>query len=244
MKDRIITELRKFEEFQFNQRMGSFVIFNLIPDEKSLLWENIETEFIAIYYKIKSLRDIELNEMLKEIDWIREKYSELHERYRDTNKVSDIFQWENDSYEPSYKYIIDKETNLKLLYDNFHLEDINIEEIDEKKRLINKFNSEMDFYNLMRYQQDKEFKRYYILTQKEKEYNNLQSYLSRKRFAEYILCYNEDYNPILENLFKSDFKWDRLKWSIFGFQISRQEFERQANDFVKEELYYNREIIE
>lgn len=243
MLNRILKELRKFNDFKTIQRVKSFVIFGLSVEKKGELFKSIDKEFSLIYKKINSQRNDELSEMLKEISWISNKYSDLLNRYENKEVVGDILEWENDAYTTSYNQIIDRKTTLKELVDKFHFEDVNLIEFEQNEVVFNKMNEEMDFSNLLRYNHDKGFAKYYKLTDKEKQYMDLKKYLIKKRHPQYIFCYNAKYNSDFDTLFKNRFKWDWLKWSIFAFEISQHDFDSQASDFVRQEIYYNREVI-
>ena len=102
-------------------------------------------------------------------------------------------------------------------------------------------NDTMDFTNLKRCQSDKKFKKNYILTEEEIKYENL--WHDIYTYPNYVYCdgiklNTESYN--FEDLFRNLFKWDHLYWSVFCLSMSKADFESQASEFLKTELYYNR----
>ncbi len=121
------------------------------------------------------------------------------------NLIGNRFEMPNVSY--TQPLVSQTQTPLKKLIDSFNFENIDFEEYNVNELLFDKMNSEMGFYNLKRYNSDKE------------------------------------YQTDFEEWFRRGFKWDSLKWSVFGFDISQPEFESKASEYVLEEMYYNREII-
>mgnify|MGYP001478970434 CR=1 FL=1 len=189
------------------EKIKSFVIFNL-PSEKSYeLNTLIRTEFLIIKEHLEKERKQELLKMIKKLDWIENKYSDLYNRYENTPVSRDILKWESEVYNDNYELVSQTQTPLKKLIDSFNFENIDFEEYNVNELLFDKMNSEMGFYNLKRYNSDKE------------------------------------YQTDFEEWFRRGFKWDSLKWSVFGFDISQPEFESKASEYVLEEMYYNREII-
>lgn len=189
------------------EKIKSFVIFNL-PSEKSYeLNTLIRTEFLIIKEHLEKERKQELLKMIKKLDWIENKYSDLYHRYENTPVSRDILKWEYEVYNDNYELVSQTQTPLKKLIDSFNFENIDFEEYNVNELLFDKMNSEMGFYNLKRYNSDKE------------------------------------YQTDFEEWFRRGFKWDSLKWSVFGFDISQPEFESKASEYVLEEMYYNREII-
>lgn len=243
MDSEIIQELRKFENYQDKQKIKSFVIFNISSKESLDIQVLLKTEFEKLHKTFETLREQELSQKLKKLDWISEKYSKLAQRYEGKPVLGEIYEWENDVHKHEYDMIVSTETELKSLTENFCLEVYDFNEFKINEVRFNQLNDTMDFSNLMRCDFDDNYAKYYKLNDKELEYRDLQDYFSKKRFPKYLFCHNEAYQNEFDNLFKSSFKWDRLKWSVFTFSFSQDQFERSANDFVIQEMYYNRKII-
>lgn len=243
MKEKILNELHKFKDLKNKEKIKSFVIFNL-PSEKSYeLNTLIRTEFLIIKEHLEKERKQELLKMIKKLDWIENKYSDLYHRYENTPVSRDILKWESEVYNDNYELVSQTQTPLKKLIDSFNFENIDFEEYNVNELLFDKMNSEMDFYNLKRYNSDKEFAKNYHPTESETKYMELMDYFQRCSFPKFIYCYNKEYQTDFEEWFRRGFKWDSLKWSVFGFDISQPEFESKASEYVLEEMYYNREII-
>ena len=242
MKDEIIDELRKISDLEKKQ-LQSFVIFNMSKTEKDDILKLINNELTLINKNLLSQRNREMTEMLKELDWITDKYSDLYQKYKETSVATDIIGWEDDAYSIRYEQIASRKTKLKILIDEFYFEEIDIDEIKKSNETFSQMNETLDFSNLLRYNNDKVFARQYILTEEEKVYMALRNCLLKKEYAKYILCYNHGYSSDLNNLFKNRFKWSWLKWSIFIFEETQENFESKASEFVKTELYLNRKLL-
>ncbi len=85
------------------EKIKSFVIFNL-PSEKSYeLNTLIRTEFLIIKEHLEKERKQELLKMIKKLDWIENKYSDLYHRYENTPVSRDILKWESEVYNDNYE---------------------------------------------------------------------------------------------------------------------------------------------
>jgi hypothetical protein len=107
-------------------------------------------------------------------------------------------------------------------------------------------NDTLDFSNLYCYHHDEDFKNHYTRTANEKKYDDLTTSINAINRAKYVYCYNIDLQAYLddfEKLFRGIFKWDYLYWSVFCLPMSQADFEAQANEFLRTELYYNRSLI-
>lgn len=243
MKNEILDEIKKFANYKSLQKVQSFVIFDLSEKGSSDLIQSLNREFKELHNYFSKEREKELEQMLKSLDWIYEKYSNLADRYKGKSILGEIFEWESEVHKNEYEKIVSEETELKNLEKNFLLENIDFNEFYENEKVLDHLNKKIDFYNLQKCDQDKEFARSYKLTEDELKYRELQNYFNKKRFPRFVYCYNENYSEYFEDWFYSGFKWNWLKWSIFGFEISQKEFEEKASEFVIKEMYLNRKII-
>lgn len=242
MEKKILNEVKAL--IDNDKKTKSFVVFNLSKKDQVQLYNAINNEFSSLLKELESRRQDEIFSMLEKDNWVDEKYSALIERYQDSDRLDYVLSIAEEAHKEYFDLIIGQDTKLKEVLKHFRLEEIDIDDYNHKDLMFNKLNDEMDFSNLIYCDTNKEFARNYILTEKEKEYRELQNYFFKKRLPKYIYCYNQDYHSDLDKLFRSRFKWDRLRWSLFAFSISKEQFEEKATDFVKNEMYYNREVLE
>lgn len=252
IRQKIKAELNKFLEITnpskipHDKQVKSFVLFNVSKEKEAEIKEIVASEFLLIEKPLKSQRQIEIQEMLKGIDWVNKKYSDLILRYEGTEVQSDIFQWADEAYKNEYERVIDISTRLKNLTSNLSLQDVNLRQFIEDKEQLKMLNETLDFVNLYRYHHDDDFRRYYTRTADEQKYDALDKNIHAINTAKYMYCYNIDLLTDMdqfEHLFKSICKWDHLYWSVFCLSVSQQEFESMASDFLKTELYYNRTLV-
>ncbi|CAM1345097.1 hypothetical protein [Tenacibaculum amylolyticum] len=243
MNNEILNEVKKFIDYKSVQKVQSFVIFDLSEKDNSVLKHSLFNEFQELHNYFSKEREKELGQMLKKIDWVYEKYSNLADRYEGKPVLNEILEWENEVHKHEYDKIASEETKLKYLDKNFILENIDFNKFYENEKVFDKLNDKIDFYNLQRCNYDEEFARHYKLTEDELKYRKLQDYFYKKSSPKYVYCYNEKYSGFFDDWFRAGFKWNRLKWSVFAFEISQKEFEEKASKFVKEEMYLNRTVI-
>ena len=253
MRDLIKSELKVLSgladpsNIPHNKQVKSFVFFNATKEKEQKIKEIITSEFSLIESELKALREKEIKEILKSIDWVNEKYSDLIDRYNGTTVQQDIFQWADVAYKHEYERILGTPTRLKVVTDNLYLQDINLIQFFENKKDLDLLNDTLNFHNLYRYHHDKDFQKHYTPTDDERKYDELNEKIHATQKAKYIYCYNINISTevdMFESLFKNVFKWDHLYWSVFCLPISQVEFENIASDFLKTELYYNRHLID
>lgn len=129
--------------------------------------------------------------------------------------------------------------------ENLELRIIHLDEYFESQKLFDKMNDTMDFTNLIRCQHDENFRKNYKPTEEEIKYEKLRHNIYT--YPNYVYCYGiklktESYD--FEDLFRNIFKWDHLYWSVFCLSMSKADFESQATEFLKTELYYNRTLLD
>jgi len=253
IREIIKNELSKFLEITnpsnipHNKQVKSFVLFNVSQQKEAEIKEVITSEFLQIEEPLKAQRQDEIQEMLRGIDWINEKYLALIDRYEGTNVQHDIYQWADDAHKHEYERDVATPTQLKDITTDLYLRDINLVQFFEDRRELDGLNETLDFSNLYRCHHDDDFRRYYKPTDSERKYDELNENIHAVNKAKYIFCYNINLLTDIdkfENLFRNIFKWDYLYWSVFCFSVSQQEFENIASDFLKTELYYNRLLID
>ena len=238
-------ELEKINDLTNSAKPISFVFFNSDNDIELKIREVVIEEFAKIKNSLKRERENEIKQLIKEKSFVKVNYSNLLGRYSNTSKRQEIIEWKNDAEEHEYNYIISEQTKLKEKADNIDLRLLHLTQHYENINKLEKMNENMDLSNLRRYSEDKIFKKYYKLTDEEAEYENLRH--STNIYEKYLYCYgiglhSELYN--FESLFRNLFKWDRFNWTVFNINISKADFEKQASDFLKTELYYNRKLFD
>lgn len=245
IKQIIKQELEKLYDFTNNEKLKSFVFFNTTEDTELKLRDIILEQFQEIENTIKNQRQEEIKQLLKQTDWVIEKYTDLGSKYHNTSVESDIYKWGEDAYQLEYNRLISQPTKLEKVAEKLELRVIHLDEYFESRKQFDNMNDTMDFTNLKRCQSDKKFKENYILTEEEIKYENLwhDIYI----YPNYVYCYGiklntESYN--FEDLFRNLFKWDHLYWSVFCLSMSKADFESQASEFLKTELYYNRMLLD
>lgn len=229
-----------------NKKVKSFVFFNVSKEQELKIKDIVASEFSLIENSLKALRNKEIGEMLENENWVNEKYSDLIERYNGTSVQQEAFHWANEARKVEYERVLSTHTILKGITSNLHLICIDLVNFFEDIKQFDLLNRTLDFRNLYQYHHDEDFKNIYLRTEKERLYDELNDKLCAIYRAKYILCYNIDINNIdaFEDLFRSHFKWDYLYWSVFCLPMSQNEFENIASNFLKTELYYNRQLVD
>lgn len=251
MTNQILVELKKFNNPKTIHQVKSFVIFNLSSSNKYKLLKHIQDEFLLVSNSLKKKRATELKEMEEddsEMKEIRNRYRELHKRVTDIQIISEITECENDAVLNIKEHIDNKDTCLKDLVTLFTFEDINFEEILLKERDLDELHQKWDFLHLANTDQGKLFANHDKLSETDKCYMEVKEYLHRKRFSKYRFYYNASHQPIdndvIDKLLNEEYRWQGLKWTIFGFGISKQEFERNVSESIKRKMYFNRILLE
>lgn len=245
IKQIIKQELEKLYDLTNNEKLKSFVFFNTTEDTELKLKDIILEQFQEIENTITNQRQEEIKHLLKQTDWVIEKYVELGGKYHNTNVESDINRWGEDAYQLEYNRLISQPTKLKKVAEKLELRIIHLDEYFESKRLFDIMNDTMDFTNLIRCQYDENFRKAYKFTEEETKYEKLRHDIDY--YPNYVYCYGiklktDSYD--FENLFRNIFKWDYLYWSVFCLSMSKADFECQASEFLKTELYYNRVLLD
>lgn len=238
-------ELEKINDLRNSAKPISFVFFNSDNDIELKIREVVIEEFDKVKNSLKRERENEIKQLIKEKSFVKVNYSNLLDRYSNTSKRQEILEWKNDAEEHEYNYIISEPTKLKEKADNIDLRLLHLTQHYESIKKFEKMNENMDFTNLKRYSEDKDFKKYYKLTDEEAEYENLRH--STNIYEQYLYCYGIDLHSELYNfdsLFHNLFKWDKFNWSVFNLNISKADFEKQASEFLKTELYDNRKLVD
>lgn len=247
IREKIKYELEKLSDFDKKERLKSFVFFN-VSDKKELeIRETISEEFTRIEEYLKGQRSEECSELLKQIDWVDEKYFNLMDRYENTTAIYDIHEWAGDAYKHEYERVMSIPAQLSKVTTDLYLRPIAITQFFKDKKQLDILNKTLDFRNLYLYHHDQYFAQRYTRTDEEKKYDDLNASINSTNRAKYIYCYNIDMKANLddfEKLFSGIFKWNYLYWSVFCLSTSQSEFESITSEFLKTELYYNRLLID
>lgn len=245
IKQLIKQELEKLNDFTNNEKLKSFVFFNTTKDTEIKLKDVVLEQFQEIENTIKNQRQEEIKQLLKQTDWVIEKYTDLGSKYHNTSVESDIYKWGEDAYQLEYNRLISQPTKLEKVVEKLELRVIHLDEYFESQKLFDIMNDTMDFTNLIRCQHDENFRKGYKFTEEEIKYEKLRHDIYT--YPNYVYCYGiklktESYD--FEDLFRNIFKWDYLYWSVFCLSMSKADFESQATEFLKTELYYNRVLLD
>lgn len=246
MIEQIISqELKKLADFSNTEKLKSFVFFNAPEDSELKLRNIVLNQFREIENTIKNQRQEEIKQLLKQTDWVIEKYVDLGGRYHNTNVESDIYRWGENAYQLEYNRLTSQPTKLKKVAEELELRVIHLGQHFEDINLFGVMNDTMDFTNLRRCQHDENFRKDYKFTEEEIKYEELRR--NTCIHPHYVYCYGiklktESYN--FEDLFRNLFKWDHLYWSVFCLNMSKSIFEEQASEFLQTELYHNRILLD
>lgn len=238
-------ELEKLSNLTNIESPQSFVFFNSDNEVELKIRKVIIDEFNKVKTCLNEQRNSEIKQLLEKLSWVNEKYSDLLDRYSNFSIKQDICKWANDAQEHEYNFIISQPTKLKEKTDNLNLRQLHLTQYFQSIKEFHEMNDTMDFTNLLRCQEDESFKKYYKYTDKETKYEELRHNIYN--YSKYLYCYGIELQTELynfETLFYSIFKWDSLYWSVFNLSMSKTDFENQAGDFLKTELYYNRILID
>ena len=146
------------------------MIFNIPFNKKNVLFKSINEKFSSVLNKIENQRNIEIDSMLKQIEWILDNNNSREIRYKSARFLDGIIESGIDSYNIEYLKILEEETGLKKILNYFRFEDVDIHLLNEAEKKNQKLNEEMDFTNLVCCDQDEELAINNNQTKEEKEY--------------------------------------------------------------------------
>lgn len=247
IREAIKQELIKLKDFISGEKLKSFVFFNVSEEKEKEIQNVVSEEFKVVEDFLRNQRKDEIRELLKQADWVNDKYFELLDRYEGTSVKQEIFGWADDAYKREYNRLISTPTALNSITSELNLQIVNIVQFFEDKKQLDALNDTLDFGNLFCYHYDEDFSKRYIRTADEKRYDDLTASTHAVHSAKYVYCNNIDLQAYLddfEKLFSGIFKWDYIYWSVFCLPVSQADFEAKASAFLRTELYYNRSLID
>jgi glutamyl-tRNA reductase len=126
IREAIRQELIKLKNLTTKEKLKSFVFLNVSEEKEMEIREIVSEEFKAVEDSLKNQRKDEIRELLKQADWVNDKYFELLDRYDNTPVKREIFEWADDAYKHEYERLLSTPTSLNNITSELNLQIVNI----------------------------------------------------------------------------------------------------------------------
>lgn len=243
MTEEILTEIRKIPNLINNQKIKSFLIFNMNENDKKEIFSSINLEFVKINKKLDELRKNEISELYDLRKPIFKKYEELEKRYKDSERLDYVKELHAEFRQDNMKLISESTTHSLELKKAYQFIELNLDEYTKKEKRYNYLNINMDFTNLINVNRKNPNFLHYKLTIEEQEYEELKTYFNTYHSNKSLVTYCENYEPKLEELMNSVYSVQYLNWFFLAFKISKEEFDKLYSGRTKYWLYDNNTTV-
>lgn len=236
----IISELEKITDLTNEQKIKSFILFNIKETDKVDLFNSIKTKLDEIQLALNKRIENEKNNLFQQKKPRLEKYQKLVERYKNLPDIEYPKEIYYDTLQEISKEISEYQTEGQYLKKVFNFNELNLSQYKKKRKRFKELNINIDFTNLRLYNTPEYL--HYKLTEKEKEYEELDMYFKSYRNNSLIM-FSENFEPEINNMLNSEFSIQYLQWYFLVFGCSKAEFDEKLNERVKYWMYSNNTII-